>query len=408
MRRRVVITGMGIYSCIGENKEQVVDSLYMGRSGIGLDPARKEMGYRSALTGILRKPDLKLALNRRQRTMLSEHGAYAYMATVEAMTQAGIDADWLKNHEVGILYGNDSSAEAVVHGADVIREKHNTMLVGSGNIFQSMNSTLTMNLSTIFNLRGINFTLSGACASGSHAIGMAYLLIRQGLQECVLCGGAEEANVFSMGNFDALGAFSIREDEPERASRPFDKNRDGLVPSGGGATLVVESYESAMSRGATILAEVVGYGFSSNGEHISVPNVDGPVRSLRMALQDAGMTPAQIGYVNAHATSTPIGDLNEARAIDEVFGNSKPYVTSTKSLTGHEMWMAGASEIIYSTLMMQRDFIAPNLNFEEPDEASCRLNIPAERVDCGFDAFLSNSFGFGGTNSTLIIKKVNS
>lgn len=408
MRRRVVITGMGIYSCIGENKEQVVDSLYMGRSGIGLDPARKEMGYRSALTGILRKPDLKLALNRRQRTMLSEHGAYAYMATVEAMTQAGIDADWLKNHEVGILYGNDSSAEAVVHGADVIREKHNTMLVGSGNIFQSMNSTLTMNLSTIFNLRGINFTLSGACASGSHAIGMAYLLIRQGLQECVLCGGAEEANVFSMGNFDALGAFSIREDEPERASRPFDKNRDGLVPSGGGATLVVESYESAMSRGATILAEVVGYGFSSNGEHISVPNVDGPVRSLRMALQDAGMTPAQIGYVNAHATSTPIGDLNEARAIDEVFGDSKPYVTSTKSLTGHEMWMAGASEIIYSTLMMQRDFIAPNLNFKEPDEASCRLNIPAERVDCGFDAFLSNSFGFGGTNSTLIIKKVNS
>ena len=408
MRRRVVITGMGIYSCIGENKEQVVDSLYMGRSGIGLDPARKEMGYRSALTGILRKPDLKLALNRRQRTMLSEHGAYAYMATVEAMTQAGIDADWLKNHEGGILYGNDSSAEAVVHGADVIREKHNTMLVGSGNIFQSMNSTLTMNLSTIFNLRGINFTLSGACASGSHAIGMAYLLIRQGLQECVLCGGAEEVNVFSMGNFDALGAFSIREDEPERASRPFDKNRDGLVPSGGGATLVVESYESAMSRGATILAEVVGYGFSSNGEHISVPNVDGPVRSLRMALQDAGMTPAQIGYVNAHATSTPIGDLNEARAIDEVFGDSKPYVTSTKSLTGHEMWMAGASEIIYSTLMMQRDFIAPNLNFEEPDEASCRLNIPAERVDCGFDAFLSNSFGFGGTNSTLIIKKVNS
>lgn len=399
---------MGIYSCIGENKEEVADSLYCGRSGIGLDPARKEMGYRSALTGILRKPDLKQALNRRQRTMLSEHGAYAYVATVEALAQAGIDADWLKTHEVGILYGNDSSAEAVVHGADVIREKHNTMLVGSGNIFQSMNSTLTMNLSTIFNLRGINFTLSGACASGSHAIGMAYLLIRQGLQECVLCGGAEEVNLFSMGNFDALGAFSIREDEPTRASRPFDKNRDGLVPSGGGATLVVESYESAVSRGATILAEVVGYGFSSNGEHISVPNVDGPVRSLRMALQDAGMTPTQVGYVNAHATSTPIGDLNEARAIAEVFADSCPYVTSTKSQTGHEMWMAGASEIIYSTLMMQRDFIAPNLNFEEPDEASCRLNIPAERVDCRFDAFLSNSFGFGGTNSTLIIKKVNS
>ena len=406
--KRVVITGMGIYSCIGKNLDEVKDSLYNGKSGIGIDPVRKELGYFSALTGILERPDLKKLLDRRKRLCLPEQGEYAYLATLEAFRNAGIDEAFLEANEVGILYGNDSSAEAVVHGADVIREKHNTMLVGSGNIFQSMNSTLTMNLSTIFNLRGINFTLSGACASGSHAIGMAYLLIRQGLQECVLCGGAEEVNVFSMGNFDALGAFSIREDEPERASRPFDKNRDGLVPSGGGATLVVESYESAMSRGATILAEVVGYGFSSNGEHISVPNVDGPVRSLRMALQDAGMTPAQIGYVNAHATSTPIGDLNEARAIDEVFGDSKPYVTSTKSLTGHEMWMAGASEIIYSTLMMQRDFIAPNLNFEEPDEASCRLNIPAERVDCGFDAFLSNSFGFGGTNSTLIIKKVNS
>ena len=408
MEKRVVITGMGIWACIGKNTEEVTQSLREGRSGIGLDPARRELGYISSLTGIVEQPNLKGVLDRRKRLCLPQQGEYAYMATAEAMRNAGMDEAYLAANEVGIIYGNDSSAAPVIEGIDIIRARRNTAMVGSGNIFQSMNSTLTMNLSTIFNLRGVNFTLSGACASGSHAIGMAYLLIRQGLQECVLCGGAEEVNVFSMGNFDALGAFSIREDEPERASRPFDKNRDGLVPSGGGATLVVESYESAMSRGATILAEVVGYGFSSNGEHISVPNVDGPVRSLRMALQDAGMTPAQIGYVNAHATSTPIGDLNEARAIDEVFGDSKPYVTSTKSLTGHEMWMAGASEIIYSTLMMQRDFIAPNLNFEEPDEASCRLNIPAERVDCGFDAFLSNSFGFGGTNSTLIIKKVNS
>ena len=259
---------MGIYSCIGENKEEVTESLYLGRSGIGLDPARKEMGYRSALTGILRKPDLKKQLDRRQRLCLSEQGAYAYVATVEALKQAGMDPQWLKEHEVGILYGNDSSAEAVVHGADVIREKHNTALVGSGNIFQSMNSTVTMNLSTIFNLRGINFTVSGACASGSHAIGMAYLLIRQGLQECIICGGAEEVNLFSVGNFDALSAFSIREEEPTKASRPFDKNRDGLVPSGGGATLIVESYDSAVKRGASILAEIIGYGFSSNGDHI--------------------------------------------------------------------------------------------------------------------------------------------
>lgn len=405
MDRRVVITGMGIYSCIGRNKEEVCKSLYEGRSGIGVVPERREMGYRSALSGIVEKPDLKGRLDRRQRLCLSEHGHYAYAATVEAMEQAGIDADFLARNEVGILYGNDSSAEAVITGVDVIREKKNTVLVGSGNIFQSMNSTLTMNLATIFNLRGINFTVSGACASGSHAIGLGYLLIKQGLQECVICGGAEEVNKYSVGNFDALSAFSMRESEPHRASRPFDRNRDGLVPSGGGATVILESMESAVRRGAAIIAEVTGYGFSSNGDHISVPNIDGPKRSLQMALRNAGVDVAEIGYINAHATSTPVGDRNEALAIAEVFGD-RPPVTSTKSFTGHEMWMAGASEIIYSTLMMQNDFVAANLNFEEPDEASALLNIPARRIDLSFDMFLSNSFGFGGTNSALIVKKV--
>ena len=405
MSNRVVITGMGIYSCIGKNKEEVLDSLFNGMSGIGIAPERKEMGYRSSLCGILEKPNLKGMLDRRQRLCLPEHGQYAYLATVEALAQAGIDEEYLLNSEVGILYGNDSSAEAVINGIDVIREKKNTVLVGSGNIFQSMNSTITMNLSTIFNLRGINFTISGACASGSHAIGMGYMLIKQGLQECVICGGAEEVNKYSVGNFDALNAFSVREDEPTKASRPFDKNRDGLVPSGGAATVVLESYESAVKRGATILAEVIGYGFSSNGDHISVPNVNGPMRSLQMAIRDAGIDISEIKYVNAHATSTPVGDMNEAKAIAEVFGEHKPYVASTKSFTGHEMWMAGASEVVYSMLMMQNDFIAPNLNFEEPDEASANINIPKERVDVAFDAFLSNSFGFGGTNSTLIIKK---
>ena len=396
---------MGIYSCIGTNKEEVAKSLFEGKSGIGIVPERKEMGYQSALSGILEKPNLKGTLDRRQRLCLSEHGQYAYVATVEALAQAGIDKEFLLNNEVGILYGNDSSAEAVITGTDIIREKKNTVLVGSGNIFQSMNSTITMNLSTIFNLRGINFTVSGACASGSHAIGLGYMLIKQGLQECVICGGAEEVNKYSMGNFDALNAFSSREDEPTKASRPFDKNRDGLVPSGGAASLVLESYESAVKRGATILAEVVGYGFSSNGDHISVPNVDGPKRSLMMAIRDAGVDIADIKYVNAHATSTPVGDLNEAKAIAEVFGEHKPYVASTKSFTGHEMWMAGASEIIYSMLMMQNNFIAPNLNFEEPDEASVNINIPTQRIDMEFDMFLSNSFGFGGTNSSLIVRK---
>ena len=405
MTRRVVITGMGIYSCIGKNKEEVLKSLFEGKSGIGIAPDRKEIGYRSSLCGILEKPNLKGMLDRRQRLCIPEHGQYAYLATVEAMAQAGIDNQFLTENEVGILYGNDSSAEAVITGIDVIREKKNTVLVGSGNIFQSMNSTITMNLSTIFNLRGINFTISGACASGSHSIGMGYMLIKQGLQECVICGGAEEVNKYSVGNFDALNAFSTREDEPTKASRPFDKNRDGLVPSGGAATVILESYESAVKRGATILGEVIGYGFSSNGEHISVPNVDGPKRSLQMAIRDAGIDLSEIKYVNAHATSTPIGDMNEAKAIAEVFGEHKPYVASTKSFTGHEMWMAGASEIIYSMLMMQNNFIAPNLNFEEPDEASVNINIPTQRIDMEFDMFLSNSFGFGGTNSTLIIRK---
>ena len=232
---------MGIYSCIGKNKEEVLQSLFEGKSGIGIAPDRKEMGYRSSLCGILETPNLKGVLDRRQRMCLPEHGQYAYVATAEALAQAGIDNDYLLNNEVGILYGNDSSAEAVITGVDIIREKKNTVLVGSGNIFQSMNSTITMNLATIFNLRGINFTVSGACASGSHAIGMGFMLIKQGLQECVICGGAEEVNKYSVGNFDALNAFSTREDDPTKASRPFDKNRDGLVPSGGAATVILES-----------------------------------------------------------------------------------------------------------------------------------------------------------------------
>ena len=403
--KRVVITGMGIYSCIGKNKEEVADSLYYGKSGIGLDFTRKEMGYRSGLTGILEIPDLKKQLDRKQRNTLSEEGMYAYVATCEALCQAGLDLDFLDKNEVGILYGNDSTAESVITSVDTIRQKKDTTLVGSGAIFKSMNSTITMNLSVIFKLKGINMTISGACASGSHSIGLGMLLIRQGLQDIIICGGAQEANIFSMGSFDGLGAFSIREDDPTKASRPFDRDRDGLVPGGGGATVILESYESAVKRGAKILGEVIGYGFSSNGDHISNPNVEGPSRSLKMAIKDAGLTPGDIQYINAHATSTPAGDGKEAQAIATVFGERKTYVTSTKSMTGHEMWMAGASEIIYSVLMMQNNFIAPNINFENPDEDSAKLLIPNKRIDTSFDVFLSDSFGFGGTNSALIVRK---
>lgn len=406
MNHRVVITGMGIYSCIGQDLKEVETSLREGRSGIGLDPQRKEMGYRSALTGIVPHPDVKELLDRRKRVCLPEHGAYAFMATRQALENARIDEDFLHANETGILYGNDSCAAPVIEGVDIIREKRNTALVGSGNIFQSMTSTVTMNLSVIFNLRGVNFTIAGACASGSHAIGMGFLLIRNGLQERVVCGGAQEINPYAVASFDGLGAFSAREDNPATASRPFDKDRDGLVPSGGAATVILEDYDAAVKRGAPILAEVVGYGFSSNGEHISVPNVDGPARSLEMAIREADVRLDEIAYVNAHATSTPLGDYNEALAIARVFGDHHPYVTSTKAMTGHEMWMAGASEIIYSTLMMRGGFIAPNINYVEGDEATSQLNIPRERIDLEFDTYLSNSFGFGGTNSTLIVKKV--
>lgn len=403
---RVVITGLGIYSCIGKNLDEVKDSLYHGRSGIGFMKERKDLGFRSALSGILEKPNLKGILDRRLRVGLAEQGEYAYLSTLEALKNARIDQDYLQNHEAGIIFGNDSSSAAVIESTDIVREKKDTMLLGSGYIFQAMNSTVSMNLSVIFKLRGVNFTVSAACASGSHAIGLGYIFIKNGMQDMVVCGGAQEVNPFSMGSFDALSAFSILESDPQKASRPFDKNRDGLVPSGGAATVILESYESAVKRGAPILAEVIGYGFSSNGEHISQSNIDGLHRAMQMSLKDASLKPEDIGYINAHATSTIHGDISEAIAIADVFGSYKPPVSSTKSMTGHECWMAGASEIVYSTLMMQNSFIAPNINFGEPDEYSEKLNIVKHTANQDFNVFLSNSFGFGGTNSSIIVKKI--
>ncbi|PZX48710.1 beta-ketoacyl-[acyl-carrier-protein] synthase family protein [Algoriphagus chordae] len=401
---RVVITGMGIYSCIGKNLDEVLHSLQNGLSGISIDPVREEMGFRSRLAGMVDEPDLKSVLNRKQRNTLSEEAKYAVVATEEALKIAGLDLSYFEANEAGVIYGNDSSSRAVVEATDTIRQKGDTTLVGSGSIFQSMNSTVTMNLATIYKLRGINYTVSAACASGSHAIGLGYQMIKAGLQDMIIVGGAQEMNPMAFGSFDGLGVFSIREDNPKASCRPFDKDRDGLVASGGAATLIIESYDSAIARGATILAEVVGYGFSSNGEHISNPNMDGQVRSIRMALKGAGMNAEEIDYVNAHATSTPVGDRFEGMALREVFGSKTP-ISSTKSMTGHECWMAGASEIVYCLLMMQNDFIAPNINFDNPDDVSSELNIIAQPMKAELSKIVSNSFGFGGTNSTLIIKK---
>ncbi|MCC2591303.1 beta-ketoacyl-[acyl-carrier-protein] synthase family protein [Chryseobacterium sp. MFBS3-17] len=404
MENRVVITGMGIYSCLGITLDEVKESLYHGKSGIIFNPERKDFGYRSGLTGYVPKPDLKAYLNRRQRISMGEESEYAYMATIQAFENAGITQEFLDEHEVGILYGNDSVSQAVIEATDIVREKKDTTLMGSGAIFKSMNSTVTMNLSTIFKLRGINMTVSAACASGSHSLGLAYMMIKNKMQDIVVCGGAQETNQYGMASFDGLGVFSVREEDPAGASRPFDSGRDGLIPSGGAATLIVESLESARKRGAPVIAEILGYGFSSNGGHISTPNVTGPSTAMRRSLENAGLRASDIDYINAHATSTPIGDANEAKAIYEIFGGDVP-VSSTKSMTGHECWMAGASEIVYSLLMMQHSFIAPNINLENPDEDAKNINLIVETKNQNIDVFLSNSFGFGGTNSALIVSK---
>lgn len=405
--KRVVITGMGIWSCLGTTIEEVKDSLYNGKSGIGIEDERLKYGYQSALTGIVKKPVLKGLIDRHLRRGMSEEAEYAFMASSQAFAMSGIDQNYIDSNEVGCIFGNDSSAKPVIEAAKIMDEKHDTELLGQSFIFQAMNSTVTMNLSTIFRLRGVNFTVSAACASGSHSIGLAYMLIKNGLQDIVLCGGAQETNLYSMASFDALGAFSKNMDDPTKASRPFDRDRDGLVPSGGAAALVLEDYDHAVARGADILAEVVGYGFSSNGTSvISQPSDEGCLHAMQRAMDDAGVTADEIDYINAHATSTKQGDMFEAMAIDKLFRGTHALVSSTKGMTGHECWMAGASEIVYSLIMMQNGFVAPNINLENCDEYSEHLNLARNTVETNVDIVLSNSFGFGGTNSALVIKKL--
>ena len=404
--RRVVVTGMGIWSCIGKNQSEVCASLRAGRSGIGYDPARTEYGYHSPLTGIVETPDLKALLDRRSRVGMSQEAMYAYMASREAFEQAKVDEQYLLDNEVGILFGNDTTTMPTIEVHEKMLAYHDSALLGSGYIFQAMNSTVNMNLSSIFHLRGINFSVSAACASGSHAIGLGAMFIRQGLQDMVLVGGAQEVNYYVMSAFDALGAFSSRLDEPTKASRPFDVNRDGLVPSGGAAALVLEDYDHAVARGATILAEVCGYGFSSNGVGISQPSSEGSFIAMQRALDDAKINVEDIDYVNAHATSTKQGDEEEAKALTRLFGNTRTWISSTKSMTGHECWMAGASEAVYSILMMRNNFVAPNINLEQIDPCATSLRLAQQTIETPVLTVLSNSFGFGGTNSAIILQRL--
>ena len=401
---RVAITGIGIVSCLGNTIEAVGAALKAGRSGIIFDEERQKLGFRSPLTGAITGFDSRALLSKKQCKTMPDFAVQAHAAAHDALLMSGLSEEEVQNPETGLIFGCDSSCIAAIEQVDLLRERGETKLIGSGHVFRSMTSCITMNLNTLFKTGGACWTISSACSSGGHAVGQAADLIAFGRQERIICGGAQELNWESMCSFDALGAFSTRLDAPEQASRPFDAGRDGLVPSGGAAAIVLERYDLALARGAVILGEVGGYAFSSDGNHISVPSQDGLQRAMRKAIALAGIKECDIDYICAHATSTPAGDAAEARNISDVFGPRTPPVSSIKSMTGHELWMSGASQVVYSTIMAQQGFIAPNVNFSTPDEFSAHLNIITQRIDQTPEHVLCNSAGFGGTNSCLVLR----
>jgi 3-oxoacyl-[acyl-carrier-protein] synthase I len=401
---RIAVTGIGIISCLGNNPETVGQALYKGRSGITLDENRTKMGFRSSLTGVIKDFNPETYLSKKLRKTMPDFAVHAFAAVTDAIKMSGLDQDDIQNQETGLIFGCDSSCVAAIEQVELLRAHKETKSIGSGLIFRSMTSTVTMNLNTILKTKGACWTISSACSSGGHAIGQAAGLIALGQQDRVICGGAQEINWESMCSFDGLGAFSIRMDNPEAASRPFDINRDGLVPSGGAAALVLERYDLAKNRGAKILGEIIGYAFSSDGSNLSVPSQDGLARAMGKALKTAGLAPSDIDYICAHATSTPAGDAAEADNIVSVFGEKTPWVSSIKSMTGHELWMSGASQVVYCLIMAQQGFIAPNINFERPDKSSEKLKIVEQRIDVPPGIILCDSAGFGGTNSCLLIR----
>ena len=405
MTERVFITGISAVSCLGNSLAEIEDGLRSGRSGIVLDERRRELGFRSALTGAVGEFDPRERLDRKARKSMHESAQWCAASALAAIEQAGIDLESLRNPRTGLIIGNDSTSGPNVEVADSVRRDGTTQQLGSGYIFQCMNSTASMNLNALLGTQGAAWTLAAACASGAHAVGQGYMLIRSGMQDVVVTGGMQEINWESMASFDALGTFSKLEDSPAAASRPFDRARDGLVPSGGAAALILESESYLKARSGTPLCEVRGYGFSSDGEHLTLPSGEGAKRAIRAALGNAELEPGLIDYINAHATSTPIGDAKEAEAIREVFGEDTP-VSSTKSMTGHECWMSGASEILYSTLMLRGGFIAPNLNFETQEDGAAKINVVNRTTEKSLKNVLVNSFGFGGTNASVIISRV--
>ncbi len=400
----VAITGIGIISTLGNDLETVTRALYHGKSGIHIDPERTRLGFRSPLTGMIQDFDPARHLGRKQRKTMPDFAVQTHSAVMDALTMADIDPENLRNEQTGLIFGCDSSCLAGVDQVERLRRFQDTQSIGSGHIFRSMTSTITMNLNTLLGTRGACWSISSACSSGGHAIGQAADLIALGRQKTLICGGAQEINWQSICSFDGLGAFSTRIDSPEKASRPFDACRDGLVPGGGAAALILERYDLAKKRSAKILGRVKGYGFSSDGSHISVPSPDGLERAMRGALKQAQLIPSDIDYICAHATSTPAGDSVEAQSISALFGENTPAVSSLKSMTGHELWMSGAAQVVYSVLMAQAGFIAPNINYEQPDKESARLDIVTETRQTGLRHILCNSAGFGGTNACIALE----
>jgi len=392
-------------SCLGLELDEVSAALRAGRSGIVVDEERVAMGFRSPLTGQIDGYDARAYVNRKQIKTMVQPAQYAVGAAEKAVQHANLNRDALNSPRAGVIVGNDSCAQPAVQTADALRAEGETRLLGTGRILQMMNSTVTINLSTYFGIQGASWTMSGACASGAHAVGQAWMLIRSGMQDVVLCGGAQELNWESMASFDALGGFALPGDDPVAACRPFDLDRSGLVPSGGAAMLVLESFDHARARGAQPLAEVAGYAFSSDGGHVTQPDGRGAARAMRAVLESAECVPSDIDYVCAHATGTPVGDLFEGRAILEVFGEQSPAVSSTKSMTGHECWMAGGSELAYSVLMMRDSFVAPTINFSTTEPELAALDVVAETREQRLRYVLSNSFGFGGTNAAIVLKE---
>jgi len=401
--RRVVVTGMGIVSCLGLDKESVTESLRTGKSGISYRPDYEEMGMRSHVAGAV-DIDFSEYIGRKNLRFMGAAAAYGYISMARAIADAGLEEDQVSNIRTGIIMGSGgTSTQDQIETVDVLREK-GLKRVGPYRVTRTMGSTVSACLATPFKIKGVNYSISSACSTSAHCIGNAMELIQLGKQDMVFAGGGEAEHWSLSCMFDAMGALSTKYNEtPDKASRAYDADRDGFIIAGGGGTLVIEELEHALARGAKIYAELTGYGATSDGYDMVAPSGEGAVRCMQMAMATSNKT---IDYINAHGTSTPVGDIQEIKAVREVFGDNIPVINSTKSLSGHSLGAAGVQEAIYSLLMMENNFIAASANIENLDPEVAGVPIALERKDdVELNTIMSNSFGFGGTNATLIFER---